>query len=58
MFDFFLDAARRTGKLLNVHTSGAEAIIAERMRNAGGPLAVVHWYNGPMRLSPPPLILT
>lgn len=49
VFDFFLDAARRTGKLLNLHTSGAEVLIADRMRNAGGPLAVVHWYNGPMR---------
>ncbi|HSG09080.1 MAG TPA: TatD family hydrolase [Longimicrobiales bacterium] len=49
VFTFFLDAARRTGKILNLHTSGAEALIAERMRDAGGPLAVVHWYNGPMR---------
>jgi len=49
VFAFFLDAARRTGKLLNVHTSGAEALIADRMRDAGAPLAVVHWYNGPMR---------
>jgi TatD DNase family protein len=49
VFEYFLDAARRTGKILNVHTSGAEAIIAEKMQEAGGPLAVVHWYNGPMR---------
>ena len=49
VFDFFLDAARRTGKILNLHTSGAEALIAERMRDGKAPLAVVHWYNGPMR---------
>lgn len=49
VFGYFLDAARRTGKLLNVHTSGAEALVVDRMRDAGGPLAVVHWYNGPMR---------
>jgi TatD DNase family protein len=49
VFAYFLDAARRTGKVLNVHTSGAEVIVADRMRDAGWPLAVVHWYNGPMR---------
>lgn len=49
VFDFFLDAAVHTGKILNLHTSGAEARIAERMREVGGPPAVVHWYNGPMR---------
>jgi len=49
VFAFFLDAALRTGKVLNVHTSGAETIIADKMREAGAPLAVVHWYNGPMR---------
>lgn len=49
VFEYFLDAARRTGKILNLHTSGAEALLAGLMRDAGGPLAVVHWYNGPMR---------
>lgn len=49
VFTFFMDAARRTGKILNVHTSGAEALIAASMTDGGAPLAVVHWYNGPMR---------
>ena len=49
VFEYFLDAARRNGKILNLHTSGAEASVAHRMGEAGGPLAVVHWYNGPMR---------
>ncbi len=49
VFALFLDAARRTGKLLNLHTSGAEVRVADRMREAGAPLAVVHWYKGPQR---------
>ena len=49
VFVFFLDAARRTGKLLNLHTSGAEARVAELLAAHGVERAVVHWYNGPMR---------
>ncbi|NJD19125.1 MAG: hypothetical protein FIA95_07575 [Gemmatimonadetes bacterium] len=49
VFSFFLDAARRTGKLLNLHTSGAEARVAELLASAGLERMVVHWYNGPMR---------
>jgi len=49
VFSFFLDAARRTGKLLNLHTSGAEARTAELLAEHGVERMVVHWYNGPMR---------
>ncbi|HKJ02740.1 MAG TPA: TatD family hydrolase, partial [Longimicrobiales bacterium] len=34
VFAYFLDAARRTGKILNLHTSGAEVAVAEKMRDA------------------------
>ena len=49
VFAIFLDAARRTGKLLNLHTSGAEARVAELLAEHGVERMVVHWYNGPMR---------
>lgn len=49
VFSFFLGAARRTGKPLNLHTSGAEARIAELLAAHGVERMVVHWYNGPMR---------
>lgn len=48
VFRWFLDVARRSGKLLNLHTSGAEARVAELLEGAGGVHALVHWYNGPM----------
>lgn len=49
VFTVFLDAARRTGKLLNLHTSGAEARVAELLGEHGVGRMVIHWYNGPMR---------
>lgn len=49
VFGFFLDAARLTGKLLNLHTSGAEARVAELLAAHGVSRMLVHWYNGPMR---------
>ncbi len=49
VFAFFLAAARRTEKLLNLHTSGAEARVAELQAEHGVERMVIHWYNGPMR---------
>jgi TatD DNase family protein len=49
VFSLFLSAARRSGKLLNLHTSGAEARVAELLAAHGVERMVVHWYNGPMR---------
>lgn len=46
VFDYFLDAAKATGKVLNLHTKGAEAEIARLLHDAGGPPAIVHWYSG------------
>jgi len=48
VFEYFLDAAARTGKLLNIHTKGAEDEIARRLHDAGAPCALVHWYSGPL----------
>ncbi len=42
-----LRLAAEQGKLVNLHTSGAEWLIAEALHRAGGSPAIVHWYNGP-----------
>ena len=48
VFEYFLDAASRTGKLLNIHTKGAEDEIARRLHDASVPSVIVHWYSGPL----------
>lgn len=48
VFRYFLEAARRTGKLLNLHASGAEGRVADLLADHGIERMVVHWYNGPM----------
>jgi TatD DNase family protein len=48
VFEYFLDAASRTGKLLNIHTKGAEDEIARRLHDAGAASVIVHWYSGPL----------
>jgi TatD DNase family protein len=47
VFEYFLDAASRTGKLLNIHTKGAEHEIARLLHDASAPSVIVHWYSGP-----------
>jgi TatD DNase family protein len=46
VFGYFLEAAKRTGKVLNIHTKGAEAEVARLLHDVGGPAAIVHWYSG------------
>jgi len=50
VFDFFLDAAERSGRLVNLHTTGAEAEVLESLRDRGLPAVLVHWYSGPLDL--------
>lgn len=49
VFNYFLDAAERTGKLINLHTSGAEEEILENLKRRNLPAIIVHWYSGPMK---------
>lgn len=48
VFTHMLDAAERMGKLVNLHTSGAEAEILETLKNRQLRAIIVHWYSGPM----------
>lgn len=49
VFNYFLDAAERPGKLINLHTSGAEEEILECIRNRNLQAIIVHWYSGPLK---------
>lgn len=50
IFDFFMDAAARKGKIVNLHTSGAEKEIVEKLEEYPSSCSIVHWYNGPLDL--------
>ncbi|MCG8350168.1 MAG: TatD family hydrolase [Chloroflexales bacterium] len=45
---FFLEAARTQGKIVNLHTKGAEAEVLQMLDAYAIERAIVHWYSGPM----------
>lgn len=47
VFRYFLDVAEQSGKLINLHTSGAESLILEHLHSRSLPAVIIHWYNGP-----------
>ncbi len=47
VFEFFLDAAKRQDKIVNVHTSGAENEVVELLEQYETRRAIIHWYSGP-----------
>jgi TatD DNase family protein len=48
VFEFFLDAARDQGKIIQLHTKGAEEAVLELLDRYQMPRAIVHWYSGPL----------
>ena len=48
---FFLDAAREQGKVVNLHTKGAEREVLDMLVHHGIRRAIVHWYSGPLDVS-------
>lgn len=48
VFDHQLRRAAEQRKLVNLHTSGAEWLVAEALAASGVTRAIVHWYNGPI----------
>ena len=48
VFEFFLAAAREQGKIVNLHTKGAEEAVLELLDRYDIPRAIVHWYSGPL----------
>jgi len=48
VFEFFLAAASEQGKVVNLHTTGAEGEILELLDRYDISRAIVHWYSGPL----------
>jgi TatD DNase family protein len=48
VFEFFLRAAAEQGKIVNLHTKGAEQEVLDLLDGHGVERAVVHWYSGPL----------
>jgi len=48
VFEYFLAAAREQGKIVNLHTKGAERTVLELLDRYEIPRAIVHWYSGPL----------
>jgi TatD DNase family protein len=48
VFEFFLAAARKQGKMVNLHTKGAEKEVLELLDCYAISRAIVHWYSGPL----------
>jgi len=50
VFDHFLDAAERWGRVINVHVKGAEAEVLDHLQGRNLPGVIIHWYSGPTNL--------
>ena len=48
VLEFFLSAAREQDKVVNIHTSGAEAEVLELLERYDIRRAIIHWYSGPV----------
>ena len=48
VFEYFVTAARDLGKVLNIHTTGAERQIIDMLDSQVAALTIVHWYSGPL----------
>ena len=48
LFDYQLRHAAAHNKIVNLHTKGAEQLIADKLTDHGVARALVHWYSGPM----------
>jgi TatD DNase family protein len=48
VFEFFLAAAKERGKIVNLHTKGAESDVLDFLNRYEIQRAIVHWYSGPL----------
>jgi TatD DNase family protein len=48
MFEYFLTAAKKQGKIVNLHTKGAEKDVLDLIGRYDISRAIVHWYSGPL----------
>ncbi len=50
VFEFLVREAAEQGKIVNLHTKGAERRILDTLRSFGVRKAIIHWYSGPMEV--------
>ncbi len=48
VFDYFLEKAEDYGKVMNIHTKGAEEEVLERILAYDLVPPIIHWYSGPL----------
>ena len=48
VFTYFLDAAEDQGKIVNIHSKGAEEAVLRHLENRTLPGIIIHWYSGPL----------
>ncbi|MBN2541646.1 TatD family hydrolase [bacterium] len=48
IFEYFLRAAKRQDKIINVHTKGAEREVRDILRKHNLKKVIIHWYSGPL----------
>jgi TatD DNase family protein len=48
VFAFLLSAAARDGKIVNIHTKGAERQVLDMLDRSAVERVIVHWYSGPV----------
>lgn len=48
VFTYFLDAAEKQGKIVNIHSKGAEKAVLGRLEARSLPGIILHWYSGPL----------
>jgi TatD DNase family protein len=57
VFAYCLDAAERQGKIVNIHSKGAELDVLAHLQERALPGIILHWYSGPLDLVEEFLIL-
>ena len=50
VFEFFLAAAKKQEKVVNLHTKGAEREVCDLLNRFEIERAIVHWYSGPLNV--------
>ena len=48
VFEYFVQQGVSQGKILNIHSKGAEADVDRILGRLGATRAIVHWYSGPI----------
>jgi len=50
VFEFLVKAASAQGKIVNLHTKGAEERVLDTLVAFGVEKAIIHWYSGPLEV--------